>query len=287
MPESVAPNANQQPSFTSSTYQAIASNTQLTPTSDRPLADQSDIQAFLNAPSGPVPEILLYRLLTVAELYLEQRFPEKQLSGLCVGYSLISGNQAKFYYVSWGWIPAYSDWIEAEKTRIAEATAEELSAPHDTCSEDADILDQPVSDEDIEFEKLAGLIEEELNREIKDTLSPDQKIRAFLISHLSPAQRSLENLFPDSFDTYQNQFTVLLPSSSDLKFDADGTTRIPLNQNIELNPDIHLNITRTTFNFALAQASVRASQACHTKGHSTGRFKYKDSNRNHSECTSC
>ena len=79
MPES----DNHQTSFTSSTYKTIFIDKPLAPISDRPLADQPDIQSFLNASSDSlIPEILLYRLLTFAEIYLEQKFPERQLSGI-------------------------------------------------------------------------------------------------------------------------------------------------------------------------------------------------------------
>ena len=170
MPES----DNHQTSFTSSTYTTIFTNKPLAPISDLPLVDQPDIQSFLNASSdSPIPEVLLYRLLTFAEIYLEHKFPEKQLSGLCIGYILQSGRQSEFYYVSWGWISAYDDWIKAEKDKIgikSTSSGERTSGLNEIPSNKLDTSEQSVLTENVELEKLAELIEEELNRRIKDAL---------------------------------------------------------------------------------------------------------------------
>ena len=271
MPES----DNHQASFTSSTYRTISTNKPLTLTSDRPLADQPDIQSFLNAPSDSlIPEVLLYRLLTFAEIYLEQKFPERQLSGLCIGYILQSGSQSEFYYVSWGWISAYDDWIKAEKDRIgikSTSSGETTSSINEIPSNKLDTFEQSVLTDNVELEKLAGLIEEELNRRIKDVLIADQHIRAFLLGHFSPAQRSFENLFQNSFDTPPKQFTVPLQPSSNIKFGTDDDARISLNRDIELSPNIHLNITRTKFNFAIRSDNFMAT-AYHW--HVDGKYQY-------------
>ncbi|MCA6605022.1 MAG: hypothetical protein IM533_11250 [Pseudanabaena sp. M007S1SP1A06QC] len=281
MPES----DNHQTSFTSSTYTTIFTNKPLAPISDLPLVDQPDIQSFLNASSdSPIPEVLLYRLLTFAEIYLEQKFPEKQLSGLCIGYILQSGRQSEFYYVSWGWISAYDDWIKAEKDKIgikSTSSGERTSGLNEIPSNKLDTSEQSVLTENVELEKLAELIEEELNRRIKDVLIEDQHIKAFLLGHFSPAQRSSENLFQDSFDTPPKQFTFPLQSSTNIQFDADDNAKISLNRDIEVSPNIHFSITREKFDFAIRSDNFRAA-ASHR--HNDGNlYKYTASMR-HQDC---
>ena len=285
MPESF----DQQPSFTSSTYQVIASDVPLTPNSDRPLSEQPGIQTFLNdCSTGPIPEIVLYRLLTIAELYLRQHFPDKQLSGLCIGYFFQSEGQSELYHVSWGWISEYEAAIEKARHTPSHASTIGESLAVDggfLDDEDMDVSLQFASDEDVELEKLACLIEEELNQQAKENLRTNQQIKALLLSHFSPAQRSGEYLF-----------SVPLESPSELSFEtADNTVSIPLNRDIELNSEVSLNVTRENFGYSRTQTTVFSTQSCHShtqedsegNERQVGRFRFGDPSRDHTKCKRC
>jgi len=302
MPESTDPVP--QPSFTSSTYRAIAENGSLVPTSDRPLADQPEIQTFLGAvPEEPVSESLLYRLLTVVELYLEQSFPEKQLGGLCLGYSLKTDESSHIYYVSWGWIPDYEiklDRIRANTNGIvdlAEAFETQLHKKEELLRSNSSSAENTQPDEDlqlnenVELEKITRLIEQEILNRLSHPLPSGQRLRTFVITHFSPATREYQDIFSEFAIDRFNQFSVPIDSRTDLVFDSDNLAVIPLNRNVQLNPEVILNVNRENFSFGLTRLQVSSAQACHVHRDSNnkiiGNFKYRNSSTDHGQCDIC
>lgn len=220
---------DQQPSFTSSTYQVIASDAPLTPNSDRPLSEQPDIQAFLyDSSAGPIPEIVLYRLLTVAELALKQKFPDKQLGGLCLGYTLEpidielndpddSGN---LFYVSWG---AHSTYSELLKPTIDTSELESSEEPESLqlSSEEAAI--------DTEFSVLKDLIEAEIARSASKDFLKNKQPYAFLFGHFNNNLHSFRGL----------------EASGRLSSERIETSAMSSNNNAEIKGDFPCNCRRT------------------------------------------
>ena len=252
-------------SFNSSTYKKNVHNGPLVPSIGCPLSEQTHIQEFLNAPNtGPLPEILLYRLLTVAELYLQERFPEKKLGGLCIGYFLES--DVNFYYVSWGWIPEYEFGIKIIREKRSDIDfnvypANEKDVPNNL-------------EEAIALEELARLIEVELNQQLNNTSDLDF-LRVFILNHFHPMQETSEDIFTEIQNNNGDQFTILLDSTSELQSDADSSFRVPLNTIIALNSNLILSANSTSLNFAISRASVNIAESSHKHRNVEGEFRYK------------
>jgi len=187
MSESISVKHSLQGGLTSSTYRAIAAKKSLIPTSDRPFSEQQDIQEFLNSPSnGIVPEILLYRLLAVVELALQQKFPDTQFDGLCLGYTLetveTNAKNSGVFYVSWGWNPIY--------TKLTELTAhgkivDEVTDQGNIGSLQPQELSQEETNIHDEFLILKNFVEAEIQSRAKKDALENKKICAFLFGHLN------------------------------------------------------------------------------------------------------
>lgn len=93
--------------------------------SSQPLSNNFDEifdQALSRSYDGPIPETVLYRLLSAAELvirrYLSQDNSDKELVGLRVGYTLQepeSNSEVKLYWIGWGYHPAYDKLLEPQQ----------------------------------------------------------------------------------------------------------------------------------------------------------------------------
>lgn len=170
-----------QPSFTSSTYRAIADKALLIPKGDRPLAEEPEIQAFLNAPdTGLIPEYVLYRLLTIVELTLKQKFPEKKLAGLCLGYTLKSrdnssksDNISESFYVSWGWTKTYDDLL---KPMIQSDEIQEIEELDEGKKNEQEAISN-------EFSALTDLIEVEISRYAESRSTSKMQPCVFVFGH--------------------------------------------------------------------------------------------------------
>lgn len=235
MPESTE--AVPQPSFTSSTYRAIAENGPLIPTGDRPLSEQPNIQTFLNTTTeGPVSENLLYRLLTLAELYIEHQLPEKQLSGLCLGYFLKTDDTSKFYYVSWGAIP--NEVIKVDEFSDFEG-----------------------ADEIIDLTNLAALINDEIIKRTKDTIQDNQNIEVLILAYFSAADRLLNEVAPNFPEGSMPQ-VFSLSNPSDISFTSGSNVTIPINRSINLG-SLLMSIDSSSIKFStikLRAAALTCSQ---------------------------
>lgn len=147
--------------------------------SDSRLSEQVEIQAFLNASSsGPVPEILLYRLLTIAEIALIQKFPISKLEGLCLGYTLgpkdSTENEAEFYYVSWGWLPTYSVVVEP---------GEDTELGGDLPVEDSPEVVRSSNPIDEEIIQISKLFESEIVQWLPEEVLGEKDFSVFLFGH--------------------------------------------------------------------------------------------------------
>jgi len=189
MPERTEPIP--QPSFTNSTYRAIAANSEFGLNIDQPLANQPDIQAFLHAPNqGPVPENLLYRLLILIESVLNEKV-DKKLEGLCLGYTIFpledsslskTNSSPTTFYVSWGWHPLYVSLIGSSS--IYSQSEEEADEP-EKVKDDLTLL----KGEDIDsiFIALNDFVQEELKNSVSDSsLFLENRLCSFLIGHFEP-----------------------------------------------------------------------------------------------------
>lgn len=267
--------SSEQPSFNSSTYKTFAGNEPLTPSGDRPLFERPDIQTFLKAPdSSPISEVLLYRLLTVSELYLRQHFPEKQLSGLCIGYFLITKEKVNLHYVGWGWMHEYEARLNElinEKDSTGQLKNEFLAT--ELSPEDIESLEQanPNEAESIELRKLAGWIEEELNQQATYPLNLGQ-LQAFVLNHFSFAAKHSESSLQDlSNDKQNHQYSVYsgkIESSSGFDFSSDATSAsIPLETVISPNPNVRIRLTSNTLNVAIRSSGVTSTKVCPNNKH--------------------
>lgn len=182
MPEPTDPAL--QPSFTSSTYRAIAENCPLTINTNLALADHPSLQPFLNVSNeAPVPEVLLYRLLTIIELSLKQKFPDININGLCLGYTLKPSdtNRAdsfEVYYVSWGWKNIYFESVKVPEINVEDKNMEMVSENEPDSEENN--MKSPDSEIDLEFENLRKLAELEMSRQASSHLIVNRNLCAFL-----------------------------------------------------------------------------------------------------------
>ena len=264
------------PSFNSSTYKVSAGNDSLIPSIDCPLSEQLDIQTFLKAPDlGPIPEVLLYRLLTVAELYLRQRFPDKRLSGLCIGYFLTSEDDVNLHYVGWGWMAEYETKLN-ELLNVKDSTGNlrSIFLTDDSSSEEMDDSRQTSSSESesVELGKLAGWIEEELNQQATCSLELGQ-LQAFVLNHFSFAGKPSEDLLRGLSNERRNQYSVYsgrLEPSENFSFESDAA-RIALSTVISPNSDIRFSVNQNTFDFAIRSPTVASSGVCGNGLHRHGR----------------
>lgn len=141
-----------------------------------------------NTYDGPVPEILLYRLLTVAEKVFRQEveLPDAchRLVGLQVGYELYKDEQkVGAYWVGWGWLSMYQDSSE---------DAQEDNLPSIASPTVANETPDPFEFNEI----LTKSIQKEMQKQAAPELLAGKIIRAFVYAHIvriSPVSPILPN----------------------------------------------------------------------------------------------
>ena len=137
---------------------------------------------------GPVPEVVLYRLLTVAEAVFRKELkidlPDRELAGLRLGYALedeVPENTEagaeegaitqKLYWVGWGWHPMYDALLEPDKA----PSDDNVRYPYLDTSSSAIPVDV--------LKALINQLREEMIRSTPPTLLEGKIIRPFVFGH--------------------------------------------------------------------------------------------------------
>lgn len=132
----------------------------------------------LNSSYGPVPEVVLYRLLIAVEGAIRQELARdesaNEIAGLRLGYELGSGSKTeKAYWVGWGYHPVYEELIETDAENFENST---------------DITETDIA---VDFlppdltKKLFHLIKGEMVRSTESSLLEGKALYPLLIGHVA------------------------------------------------------------------------------------------------------
>lgn len=149
------------------------------------LVDKFVREAVNNSQDGPVPEVVLYRLLSVAEAVFRQELEidDRHLAGLRLGYALEDKTAKnadagatesvipqKLYWIGWGDDPIYDELLEPEKA----SSGDKADPTIDTSSS---ALPEAV------LKELINQLREEMIRSTPPTLLEGKIIRPFVFGH--------------------------------------------------------------------------------------------------------
>ena len=142
-------------------------------------------EAVNKSQDGPVPEVVLCRLLSVAEAVFRQELEtdDQRLSGLRLGYALEDKTAEnadtevtegaipqKLYWIGWGHHSIYDELLEPEKPSSDDKADPLIDASSSALHEDV-------------LEELLNQLEEEMIRSTPSTLLEGKVIRPFVFGH--------------------------------------------------------------------------------------------------------
>jgi hypothetical protein len=142
-------------------------------------------EAVNKSQDGPVPEVMLYRLLSVAEAVFRQELEidDRRLAGLRLGYALedkVAENAEagaaegaipqKLYWVGWGHHSIYDELLEPEKPSSDDKAYPTIDTSSSALPEDV-------------LKELINQLREEMIRSTPPTLLEGKIIRPFVFGH--------------------------------------------------------------------------------------------------------